>query len=77
MLPMQQQVWIAFAIACTAYAVVLSFWLWASIAYIIYFHKLPSTRERCNTLSKILLNKMLLAALASGPAAALFNLVKR
>ena len=67
---------IAILVAVLAYAVLLGFWLWAGVSYMACVKALPATKDRCAALANILLNKIILAAIATGPAGAIFGLLK-
>lgn len=67
---------IALLIAALAYVLVLAFWLWAGISYLKCIGGLPETKERCNAYSSIVMSKIFLAAVVSGPASAIFKLLK-
>jgi hypothetical protein len=55
---------IAILVAVLAYAVLLGFWLWAGVSYMACVKALPATKDRCAALANILLNKIILAAIA-------------
>jgi peptidoglycan biosynthesis protein MviN/MurJ (putative lipid II flippase) len=67
---------IAIGIAILAYSTLLAYWIWAGISYMDCVKSLPATKDRCNALAKIVLNKLILGAIATGPASAIFGLLK-
>jgi hypothetical protein len=67
---------IAILVAIIVYSGLLSYWLWAGVSYMKCIRGLPATKDACNALAGIVLNKIILGAIATGPAGAIYGLLK-
>ena len=68
---------IAFGVVLLVYALIVAYWLWAGIAYMRCIQRLPASKDQCKYYGTIVLNKIFLGAVITGPASALFSILKQ